>query len=181
MQMRVSGSGSGSSAGAQAASSDGGDSEGATDQRFAGSSQVGQLSAGMGLWVPGAVLCGVASAQSNRGDRLSPWLVRSGLGLAIGAVVLLVLCGYVLGRSRRWIYLATLVGCVWALLLALYIAAMLSVPVTGPSDNDNAAGAGLAILAVPVLFVVATLVGMGAGAGLLVGHLSGARTRSRVV
>ena len=95
--------------------------------------------------------------------------VRLGLTLAIGSPLLLVACGWFLGRAGRWVFVGALTLYVWGLLMVGYVAAMLMMPVTpGMADDDTAAGAGVALLAVPALLVVAVLVGLGAGAGALV-------------
>jgi hypothetical protein len=83
-------------------------------------------------------------------------------------VVLLLVCGSLLAQAGRWVYVASLTLYVWGLLLAWYIGAMLMTPAADGSDNDNAAGAGLVILGLPGLFVVAALVGLGAGVGAVV-------------
>lgn len=130
------------------------------------------------LWVLGAVLCGVTVPLTNPGEALGPGLMRSALMLGIGSATLLPVCGFVLSRSRGWVYQGILVGYVWALLMMLYVVAMLAAPAAAGSDSDTAAGAGVVILGIPMLLVVGALVGIGAVANLIVGRLSAARTRS---
>lgn len=95
--------------------------------------------------------------------------VGVGLTLAIGSPLLLVACGWLLGRAGRWVFVGALTLYVWGLLMVGYVAAMLMMPVApGVADDDTAAGAGVVLLAVPALLTVAVLVGLGAGAGALV-------------
>lgn len=104
---------------------------------------------------------------------MSVELQRAGLFLGLGVLALLSVCGFILGRARRWTYVWMLTGYVWALLLALYVVAMLAAPTNGGGDNDTAAGAGLVILGLPMLFIVGIFVGIGAGASLLCGRRTG--------
>lgn len=95
--------------------------------------------------------------------------VDLGLTLAIGSPLLLVVHGWFLGRADRWLFVGALTLYVWGLFMFGYVAAMLMMPVTpGAADDDTAAGAGVVLLAVPALLIVAILVGLGAGAGALV-------------
>jgi hypothetical protein len=125
------------------------------------------------LWVIALVWCGRATAETQSGDAMSVGLQRAGLALGLGSLALLPVSGYILGRARRWMYVWMLVAYVWMLLLVLYVVTMLAVPVAGGSDNDTAAGAGLVILGLPLLFIIGVLVGAGAGVGLLVGRRTG--------
>jgi hypothetical protein len=125
------------------------------------------------LWVVAVFWCVDVVANTRSGDVVSVGLQRAGLVLGLGSLALLPACGYVLGRAQRWTYVWVLTGYVWVLLLALYVVTMLAAPPSGASDNDTAAGAGLVILGVPLLFVVGAIVGIGAGAGRLVGRRMG--------
>ena len=131
------------------------------------------------IWVLALVWAAAAVPAANAGMDPSDAIVRGGLMLAVGAVVLLLVCGYLLAHAGRWVYMAALTLYVWGLLLAWYVGAMLmTTPAADGSDNDNAAGAGLVILGVPGLFVVAALVGLGAGVGAVVRALARRRTRA---
>jgi hypothetical protein len=130
------------------------------------------------IWVLALVWAAAAVPAANAGMDPSQGIVRGGLTLAVGSVLLLV-CGYLLAHAGRWVYVAALTLYVWGLLLAWYIGAMLmTTPAADGSDNDNAAGAGLVILGVPGLFVVAALVGLGAGVGAVVRALAQRRRRA---
>src|SRR5580765_3567075 len=120
----------------------------------------------LAVWVSGVAWSD--KAMSDVGRPLSEGLARSGLALAVAAAILLTVCGYLVCRPRRGIYLWALVAYVWVLLLALYVVAMVD---TATAGSDDAAGAGLVILGIPMLIVVATLACLGAGARLLVRHL----------
>jgi len=97
--------------------------------------------------------------------------VRSDLevmaGLAVFAVVATVVWGAMVGRRHeyRWLWLAGAVGT--GVLMLGYVLAMLAAPMNGTADNDNAAGAGVAILILPTAAAVLSLLWFGAGIGLL--------------
>ena len=120
------------------------------------------------MWLLALVWAAGAIPASNAGSAPSEAVNRGGLMLLVGSVVLLPACGCVLAQSGRWAYLAALTLYVWVLLLAWYVGAMLMAPATDGSDNDTAAGAGLVILGVPGLIVIAALVGLGAAVGAAV-------------
>jgi hypothetical protein len=132
------------------------------------------------VWVFALVWAAAAIPASNAGSDLSEAINRGGLTLLVGSAALLPTCGCVLAHAGRWIYLAGLTLYVWVLLLAWYIGAMLMAPATDGSDNDTAAGAGLVILGVPGLFVIAALVGLGAAAGAAV-RAAGRRRRRQAL
>lgn len=132
------------------------------------------------LWVVALVWCVAVVSQIEPGTVLSTGLIRSGLALGVGALVLLPVCGYLLARANRWSYVWTLIAYVWVLLLAFYIFAMLTAPTGDGTSGDTAAGAGLVILGVPLLLLVAAFVGFGVGTSALFGALSRRRTRSRL-
>jgi hypothetical protein len=130
------------------------------------------------IWVLALVWAAAVVPAANAGTDTSEAILRGRLTLAVGSVVLLLVCGYLLAYAGRWVYVAALTLYVWGLLLAWYIGAMLMTPAADGSDNDNAAGAGLVILGVPGLFVVAALVGLGAGLGAVVRALARRRRRA---
>lgn len=132
------------------------------------------------IWVLALVWAAAAIPASNAGSAPSEAIKRGGLTLLVGSTVLLPACGYLLAHSGRWIYLAALTLYVWVLLLAWYIGAMLMAPAADGSDNDTAAGAGLVILGVPGLIVIAALVGLGAAIGAAV-RAQGRRRRRQAL
>jgi hypothetical protein len=130
------------------------------------------------IWVLSLAWAAAALPAANRGAGLSEAVVRGGLTLLVGSVVLLPVCGSLLAHAGRWVYVTALTLYVWGLLLALYIGSMVMTPAANGLDNDNAAGAGLVILGVPGFFVVAALVGIGVGVGAVVRALAGRRRRA---
>ncbi len=129
------------------------------------------------VWGLALVWTSAAVPQASAGADPRAAVVRAGLMLALGSAGLLVVCGFLLARAGRWVYVAALTLYVWVLLLFWYVGAMLMAPAVDLSDNDNAAGAGLVILGVPALLVVATLVSLGAGGGAAVRAIARRRTR----
>lgn len=105
----------------------------------------------------------------------------SGIGLLFGLVVgLLVTAGWLAAR-RRWPGVLVLVLGVTGAVLAWYVAAMLAVPVPPgqPDIQDDAAGAGLVLIAVPTFGIAAALTGIGAGVGVLVRNFGERRDHAR--
>lgn len=129
------------------------------------------------VWVLALVFTSFAVPAYDSGVDLSDSVVRSGLALAVGSAGGLLVCGYLLGRTGRWVYLAALTLYVWVLMLALYVGAMSMVPESAGGYDDNAAGAGFVLLGGPALFVTATLVGLGAGVGAAVRFVARRPTR----
>lgn len=122
-------------------------------------------------WAMGIVWIGLAMSHTPQGGHLGTGLVATGLALVAVAVAGLLVCGYLLGRDRRWSYACILSAYVTGLMATLYVAAML----TGPDPdgtNDNAAGMGLAILGLPTLAVVFALVALGFGTRLIGGWMT---------
>jgi hypothetical protein len=117
------------------------------------------------LWVIAVVWCVDVVTNTRSGDVMSAGLQRAGFALGLASMALLAVCGYLLGRARRWTYVYVLIGYVWVLLLALYVVAMLAGPTSSASDGDTVAGAGLVILALPLLLILSAVVGVGAVAG----------------
>ncbi|MCW2938557.1 MAG: hypothetical protein JWN00_1542 [Actinomycetia bacterium] len=115
----------------------------------------------LGVWVPVAV--GMARPTPQ------PALSTSGLvtveALAGLGVAFTVGWGALLGRRRAWLQLVASVALGAGLLLFWYVYAM--IVLAGPADAtaDNAAGAGVAILAVPSAVVIALLLMLGCGVG----------------
>lgn len=99
-------------------------------------------------------------------QRTRPGHGHGGL-LALGivgiiAAVALPASGYVAAGSPRAMgRFVALVAYVWALFMAVYVVAMLASAPPGGPDTDTAAGAGLAILGLPVALVIAVLAGVG--------------------
>jgi hypothetical protein len=90
------------------------------------------------------------------------------LGLACFAVAATIAWGALLGRRRafHWLWIAAAVG-TFTLMFG-YVVAMLASPQQNVgADNDNAAGAGVAILTIPTAAAVLALLWLGAGIGLL--------------
>jgi hypothetical protein len=123
------------------------------------------------LWGLGVVWC-AAVTRTSAGHLMGARLGIAGAALGAIALVLLSLCGYLLGRNQRWEYVWALIGYVGVQILALYVVAMLMVPTSTGSDNDTAAGAGLVIIGAPMLCIVGLFVAIGAGASLLAERLS---------
>jgi hypothetical protein len=96
---------------------------------------------------------------------------RSGLeimaGLAAFAVLTTIVWGALVGRRREhyWLWLAGAAGT--GVLMLGYAMAMVGAPTDGAADNDNAAGAGVAIFILPTAAIVLGLLWLGAGIGLL--------------
>jgi len=88
--------------------------------------------------------------------------------LAALALIATVSWGAFLGRRRAtiWLWPAAAVGT--AVELFFYVTAMLAAPVVdGAADQDTAAGAGLALLAIPTALLILVLLWLGAGIGCL--------------
>jgi hypothetical protein len=83
--------------------------------------------------------------------------------------------GCVLGRTRRWRQLAISTAMGAGALLVGYVAIMLATASPDDPTVDNAAGAGLAMAAVPTVIVVGAVLFFGAGIGRLLAIL---RTRA---
>jgi hypothetical protein len=131
------------------------------------------------LWALTLVWWGMLDAsRPEPGEPLSSGLLRSGLALGVLTLVCMPASGYVLARARRWPYVGALVLYITGLVVVLYVIAMVTAPTGGASSNDTAAGAGVALLAIPSLLLVAICVGLGAGASQLVGVLSRRRSRA---
>lgn len=129
-------------------------------------------------WTMAAVWCGVVVSRTTPGQDMGPGLGVTGLGLLALAIGLLLTCGYLLGRYRRWLYAWVLSGYVTVLLIALYVLAWLMVPPPAVGDNDTSAGAGVVFLGVPTFVIVGFLVNVGVVAGLIAGRLARGRTVS---
>ncbi|HEX3929963.1 MAG TPA: hypothetical protein VHW64_04625 [Nocardioides sp.] len=131
------------------------------------------------LWALALVWWGMLDAsRPEQGEALSSGLLRSGLALGVLVLAYLPASGYALARARRWPYVGALVLYISALLILLYVIAMLTAPTDGGTSNDTAASAGVVLLAIPTLLLVAVCVGLGAGASALVGVLSHWRSRA---
>ncbi|MCW2854390.1 MAG: hypothetical protein JWR52_5 [Marmoricola sp.] len=78
----------------------------------------------------------------------------------------MVASGFAVAMIRRG-SLLRMVGYLWVLGMVAYVVLMLDDPNPG-SAQDDAAGAGAAILAIPWLVVVALLVTVGYGLGILI-------------
>jgi hypothetical protein len=132
------------------------------------------------LWVVAVVWWAVLDHSQPAPDRAtSSGLLHSGLAVGVSALVLLSVCGDLLARAQRWSYVGALIGYVSALLIALYVVAMLTAPTEAGTSNDTAAAAGLVILGIPLVLFVTTFVGLGAGTSVLVGALSRWRSGCR--
>lgn len=70
--------------------------------------------------------------------------------------------GWVLGYRKFWRQLAAFVVAGAVVLLAWYVVAMIATTPASDTTGDNAAGAGVAILAVPSVAATALLLGLGA-------------------
>lgn len=92
------------------------------------------------------------------------------VGLAAIAVLATGAWGFLVGRRRalRWLWRAAAIGT--AAQIFCYVLAMLAAPSSDGSAQDDAAGAGLAILTVPTALVTLTLLWLGAGVGALSGR-----------
>lgn len=119
-----------------------------------------------------AVWCGLVTSRMSSRQEMSSRFGVTGLALLALAIGLLMTCGYVLGRDRRWLYAWALCGYVTVLLIALYVLAWLMVPPPAVGDNDTSAGAGVVVLGLPTLAIVSLLVSVGVGASLIVGSLA---------
>ena len=118
-----------------------------------------------GLWLPTAV-----ALADSRGD--VAWVV----GCSLGGLALLstLMLGGALGYSRRWRELASAVLAGTCSLLWWYLVAMVIAP-DPTNTNDDAAGVGVVLFALPTFVIIALLLGLAAGAGRL---LSRRRIRS---
>jgi hypothetical protein len=76
-----------------------------------------------------------------------------------------LIVGYVVGRKRLWRQLAIGTGAGTGTLLLWYSVAMIVFSNPKDTNADNAAGAGIVILAIPSLLVVASLLYLGAALG----------------
>lgn len=108
----------------------------------------------------------------------APMLI-SGVGLLLCLVAGLVATSGWLAARRRWFVVVLPVLGVTGGVLAWYVAAMLAVPVPEgqPDIQDDAAAAGLMLIALPTLGVVAALSGIGAGVGVLIRNRRASRGR----
>ena len=116
-------------------------------------------------WLP--TVCSLVSS----GGSVLPSTARVVLAWLIGAALSwTVLWGALLGYRRAWPVVLVSAPVGTALLMACYVVAMLASPPASTQgaaspDNDNAAGAGLVLLTVPAFLIMASLLGVGAGAG----------------
>jgi len=98
----------------------------------------------------------------------SPAALVNYLMIALAAVPVLATCawGFLVGRRRatRWLWPAAALGT--GTELGCYVLAILATPDQSGTD-DLSAGAGVAILAVPVGLAILALLWLGAGLGLL--------------
>jgi hypothetical protein len=94
------------------------------------------------------------------------------VGLAGFAVLATGAWGFLVGRRRalRWLWRAAALGT--AAQLFCYVVAMLVAPSSDASTEDIAAGAGVAILAVPTALITLALLWFGAGVGVLSRRIS---------
>lgn len=135
-------------------------------------------------WILGGLWCSVAavatgfamlaaaeSVDASTEPNSTLWTLAA---LAAVLVVLMPVAGYATGRApRRLPRMCLAAGAMWGSIMLGYVLSMLTA--TGPA-NDDAAGAGVVILAIPTACVVAVLMGLGALARLAVERL--ARRRS---
>ncbi|RZS91673.1 hypothetical protein EV189_0920 [Motilibacter rhizosphaerae] len=121
------------------------------------------------LWLVGLVLAsGVAALGVRTAGSASDvrWgTVTAGAALALG---LTVGWGALLGAAARWRDLACSVAAATAVLIALYVGAMLFWPRGDDVSSDDAAGAGVVLLIVPMAVSVALCLGLGAVPAALV-------------
>lgn len=129
-------------------------------------------------WMTAVVWCGLVVSGTPSGQEMSSGLGVTGLALLALAIGLLLICGYLLGRDRRWLYAWVLSAYVTVLLIALYVLAWLMVPPPAVGDNDTSAGAGVVILGVPTFAIVGFLVTAGVVASLIAGRLARGRAVS---
>lgn len=125
------------------------------------------------LWVAGVVWAAMAVPPAQVTDSPSTPILATGLLLAgVTVVGALVTSGW-LGTRRRWVQVLLFAAALTGALLAWYVAAMLAVPIPAgqPDTQDDAAGAGVVLLAVPTVLLVAVLCSVGAGVGALVSRL----------
>lgn len=89
------------------------------------------------------------------------------VGLAGVAVLATCAWGFLVGRRRatRWLWQAAAVGT--GVQMGCYGVAMLAAPSPDGSEQDNAAGAGMAILTIPTALILLALLWFGAGFGVL--------------
>jgi hypothetical protein len=90
------------------------------------------------------------------------------VSLAAVAALATLAWGYLVGRRREtvWLWPAAVAGT--TVQLFTYVTAMLAAPQSpGDANNDNAAGAGFAILAVPTALLILALLWLGALIGAL--------------
>jgi hypothetical protein len=125
-------------------------------------SGVGWLAGLVGWLVYGTVIIAI-SGPDDPGEPAAIVLVS----LAGLAVLTTGAWGFLVGRRRalRWLWPAAAVGT--AAQLFWYAVAMLAAPSSDGSDQDLGAGAGVAILTVPIALITAALLWFGAGLGVL--------------
>jgi hypothetical protein len=137
-------------------------------------SGLGWLAGLVGWLLYGAVVVGI-DGPNDPGVPATYVLV----GLAGVAVLATGAWGFLVGRRRalRWLWQAAALGT--AAQLFCYVVAMLVAPSYDASMEDTAAGAGVAILAVPTALITLALLWFGAGLGVLSRRIGSLRQPTR--
>lgn len=123
---------------------------------------------GVASWLIAGTIFLAASSPDEPGRGAAIVSVSVIASLAAVAVLATLAWGYLVGRRRATVWLWPAAAAGTAVELFSYATAMLAVPQSpGDANNDNAAGAGLAILAVPTALLILALLWLGAGIGAL--------------
>ena len=118
----------------------------------------------LAAWLPVTVAILIAMDPARRGGHSDDIAIVTSI---VVAVALCLAWGFMLGWVRYWtqVLLSTALGSV--AVLVSYVGAMIAAASPTDTTVDNAAGAGVVIIAVPTFAVLAVLLAVGAGLGRL--------------
>lgn len=128
------------------------------------------------VWTAALVAWLPAAGATARHHSENEPLVRALVICGAVATICTLLLGGVLGWTRRWRHGVALTVAGTAVLLVSYGLAMVAFADSNDTTADNAAGAGVVILTVPTMAIVAALLAVGFGVGYLLNRTFASRS-----
>jgi hypothetical protein len=125
------------------------------------------------VWIAGVVWAVMAVPPAQVTDTPSAPILVTGVALLALTVIGIVATSAWLTARSRWSLVLVFAIVITVALLGWYVAAMLAVPIPQdqPDVQDDAAGAGVVLLALPTAGVVILLTAIGFGIGSLSSRL----------